>query len=370
MAELFGSSNPLLAQLVASALPKSNSKKPNKSTGVTPRTITPAIVGDDLVNANARRSKKDIFSVNYYIGDENGKAKYSTFTFALLPAIDHIVNYSASGPFRGNESVPEVKPGIPIRTAMKHRNTVIPGGTNVVQTIGIDSKHIVLVGAFVGTEKSTSGAPVGSTFFDTIYQRIGNPKEQLPDYNSYKQAMLFNKEVVEKGAPVNITIQTEGQKAEESIKVTGVIVDFRLQAVRKAKTYYAMTVLYTSQTKPNSNNASNTSTTKTTQKASSNVPASSNPTASTSKTEDLKTLPAAGVIKKESLNGGVWNENLAKKLKEVYGFSTSEVRGKGEDYVNYTFRRKDSKELDDVLHLDIEYKERNGVKDWYIIEVQ
>ena len=257
MAQLFGSDNPLIPQLVA-AVPKGTRKKPDKSTGVTSRATVnynPTIEGEKLKEVNAKRTKTDSFTVDYYVGQKEGKDVTERFIFALLPAIDNVLNYSSSSPFRGTETVPEVKPGIPIRTAMKHRNTVIPGGTNVVQTIGIDSKYIVLVGAFVGTE--TKGTP-NSTFYDTIYQRIGNPKEALPEYNSYKQAMFFNKEVVEKGAPVNITIQTAGQEAKDSIKVTGVIVDFKVQVVRESKTYYAMTVLYTEHIKKNTPAASPT----------------------------------------------------------------------------------------------------------------
>jgi hypothetical protein len=394
MAQLFGSDNPLTTQLVALALAKSNSAKPNKSTGVSSKAKTyynPAITGEELIKINARRNKKDAFTVNYYVGEKDGKEVRSTFIFALLPAIDHILNYSASGPFRGNESVPEVKPGIPIRTAMKHRNTVIPGGTNVVQTIGIDSKYIVLVGAFVGTEKSTSEAPAGSTFYDTIYQRIGNPKEQLPDYNSYKQAMLFNKEVVEKGAPVNITIQTEGQKADESIKVTGVIVDFKLQAVRESKTYYAMTVLYTDQKsqsaesitatsqKPQSTTATSQkpqSTTTTSQKPVSRVPVANNPTAST---PDLKTLPAKDVVITEGLIGAKWTTALAQKIGKVYGFwgeaDRSHITAFGYvpyRFIEYKYTRKDNKGKiiepteDNTLNLKIYFKEKNGAYDWYI----
>lgn len=352
MAQLFGSNNPLTAQLIALALPKSDSKKPNKSTGAASRVITSAIVGNDLVNANARRNKKDSFTVDYYVGEKEGQANYLKFTFALLPAIDNIVNYSASGSFRGNESVPEVKPGIPIRTAMKHRNTVIPGGTNVIQTIGIDSKYIVLVGAFVGTEKSTSGDSVGATFYDTIYQRAGNPKGPLPEYSSYKQAKFFNDEVVEKGAPVNITIQTEGQKTDDSIKVTGVIVDFKIQAVREAKTYYAMTILYTNSLRNKTNDAAATTTAPTTTAPttiapapSSNIPTSNNST----KTTKLKTLPAGEVGKQ--LIGREWNQYLARTVGEVYDF-WGEADGSHREKLSndmYTFRYKRKDKSGNVL---------------------
>lgn len=367
MAQLVGSDNPLTSQLVALAMPKSSSKKPNKSTAVvTAKTdYNPTIAGDDLIKANARRSKKDSFTVKYYVGEKNGKADYLTFNFALLPAIDNIVNYSASGPFRGNESVPEVKPGIPIRIAMKHRNTVIPGGTNVVQTIGIDSKYIVLVGAFVGTEKSTSEASVGSTYYDTIYQRAGNPKEQLPQYNSYKQAMLFNKEVVEKGAPVNIIVQTEGQVADDSIKVTGVIVDFKIQAVREAKTYYAMTVLYTDQAKANKG------------KVAESNPEKKDPTA---EQKDPKKLTSREVIKKEGLLGRVWDDALAKKIGGVYGFwgetdgshVVKRITEPGGEAVVYEYRRQDDKGFtlqppeDNIIYLSIIKGAGPEPNKWYI----
>lgn len=359
MAQLFGSNNPLTAQLIALALPKSDSKKPNKSTGAASRVITPAIVGNDLVNANARRNKKDSFTVDYYVGEKEGQANYLKFTFALLPAIDNIVNYSASGPFRGNESVPEVKPGIPIRTAMKHRNTVIPGGTNVIQTIGIDSKYIVLVGAFVGTEKSTSGDSVGATFYDTIYQRAGNPKGPLPEYSSYKQAKFFNDEVVEKGAPVNITIQTEGQKTDDSIKVTGVIVDFKIQAVREAKTYYAMTILYTNSLRNKTNDAAATTTAPTTTApaSSSKIPTSNNPT----KPKDLKRLPASEVAKE--LKDKVWDSDLVKKIEEVYGFSGeadgSHFKRITSNMWDFAYKRKDNSgnvllpEIDNIIFITV-----------------
>ena len=363
MAQLVGSDNPLTSQLVALAMPKSSSKKPNKSTAVvTAKTdYNPTIAGDDLIKANARRSKKDSFTVKYYVGEKNGKADYLTFNFALLPAIDNIVNYSASGPFRGNESVPEVKPGIPIRIAMKHRNTVIPGGTNVVQTIGIDSKYIVLVGAFVGTEKSTSEASVGSTYYDTIYQRAGNLKEQLPQYNSYKQAMLFNKEVVEKGAPVNIIVQTEGQVADDSIKVTGVIVDFKIQAVREAKTYYAMTVLYTDQAKASIANTKNSVTPP--------APASKASSSNTSKADDSTNNITAEQVKEiKGLNGRVWNDATDKYLKENYGLFRVQNEGSFDNIKNndgtYTIRRY--KSSSSFAEFVVEKKLIGG---WFIKEV-
>ena len=234
----FGTDNPTLLALVKKKeptpkVPKKTPTKPTKSIGVKGtrenRALLlaqnpPAISEKEL--ANIRKGVRVIDSFNIKYTDRQRGAR--VFNFALPPAVDNILTYSGSGSFRGNASVPDVKAGLPIRTTMKHKNIVIPGGTNVVQTIGVDSKYIVLVGAFIGSEE-----------FST------KPKTPGVSRSSYQTAKEFDERVVQQGAPISLNVTINAAGGAETIDITGVIVDFKAYAVRRAKTYYSITVLYT-----------------------------------------------------------------------------------------------------------------------------
>lgn len=220
--------------LVASKPTVKTSTKPSKSVGVKGSRINqsllkaqnPLTLTTQELSAITALKPIDTFNISYTDRESGPRV----FNFSLPPAIDNILTYSASGSFRGNASVPDVKAGLPIRTTMKHRNIVIPGGTNVVQTIGIDSKYIVLVGAFFGTEEfSTKPKQTGTKTLAT----------------SYRFAKEFDERVVQQGAPITLKITINAASGKEEIEVTGVIVDFKAYAVRQAKTYYSITVLYT-----------------------------------------------------------------------------------------------------------------------------
>ena len=234
----FGTDNPTLLALVKKKeptpkVPKKTPTKPTKSVGVKGtrenRALLlaqnpPAISEKEL--ANIRKGVRVIDSFNIKYTDRQRGAR--VFNFALPPAVDNILTYSGSGSFRGNASVPDVKAGLPIRTTMKHKNIVISGGTNVVQTIGVDSKYIVLVGAFIGSEE-----------FST------KPKTPGVSRSSYQTAKEFDERVVQQGAPISLNVTINAAGGAETIDITGVIVDFKAYAVRRAKTYYSITVLYT-----------------------------------------------------------------------------------------------------------------------------
>lgn len=172
-------------------------------------------------------SKLDTFEIFYqdvFVSDIE-KKQYKKFKFELLPAIESTVNHpGGSSVLRGATTIPDVKAGIPIRTVMKHRNINIMGGKNIIQTIGIDSKFVILVGAFIGDN----------------------------EISSYQEAKFFDEQIVQPGLRVSTTIRAHfganlalpNPKEEGKFKnLKGFISEFKLYAVRREKSYYSITLI-------------------------------------------------------------------------------------------------------------------------------
>lgn len=194
---------------------------------------------DKIINYNHR------FYIKYTYFNTNGDLLDRYFNFSLLPAIESTLQYSASGNFRGNAGVPDTRPGIPIRTSVKHRNITCPGGTTVIQTIGIESKYITLVGAFIGSEGITT-SPNSKNSLDPIYY-LGKKDDIVSSATtSYKKALLFDNEVVQQGKEVTLFIDTVDLNNKiYKLSLTGVINEFRLQTVRRFKSYYSINMIIT-----------------------------------------------------------------------------------------------------------------------------
>lgn len=195
--------------------------------------------------------KNDEFRIEY----QNTQGSSRWFTFTLLPAIDITgrggignVNVGSMG------MIPEVKPGIVIRTTMKQKNIVIPGGTPVVQTIGVDNTIMQLVGSFVGTELDTgSGSAKKQGDLSTLYYGYDSDAQQQP---STDKAEIFRNEVVYSGRPVTVVLQTEHKAPRFSkdnrpevvrvrLKHRGVVIGFKYYAQRVNRTYYTLDLLLT-----------------------------------------------------------------------------------------------------------------------------
>lgn len=180
-----------------------------------------------LTNYRNNVSTRDTFEIFYqdvFVSDIE-KKQYKEFKFELLPSIESTVNHpGGSNVLRGATTIPDVKPGIPIRTVMKHRNINIMGGKNVIQTIGIDSKFIILVGAFIGDN----------------------------NISSHQEAKFFDEQIVQPGLRVSITIRAHfgadlalpnPKKEGEFKNLKGFISEFKLYAVRREKSYYSITII-------------------------------------------------------------------------------------------------------------------------------
>lgn len=222
--------------------------RPNVRSNVRTVETFPPIIDSASIKQQRDRiinySEKFYIEYTYYNNTDNKKVtKY--FNFSLLPAIETTVQYSSSGNFRGNASVPEVRPGIPIRTAVKHKNIVCPGGTTVIQTVGIEGKFIALVGAFTGTEDSTD-KPNSPASLDSVYPN-NTKNDTVPSAtSSYLKALQFDQEVVQEGREVTVYIDTvDKEQKKYPLKIKGVINEFRFQAVRRFKTYYSISMVIT-----------------------------------------------------------------------------------------------------------------------------
>lgn len=175
-----------------------------------------------------KENLKETFTIKYfniYEATSSEKVTEKEFTFDLLPAIDPVLTYTGgSGNLRGTPSIPEIKPGIPIRTVLKHKNINILGGKNVIQTIGVETKFINLVGAFVTTKSNTA--------------------------SSYSQAKKFDEHVVQPGLEITLTLNTQAKDPKSESKLTqtnislkGIISDFKMYAIREDKTYYGISII-------------------------------------------------------------------------------------------------------------------------------
>lgn len=228
---------------IARANPRSNVRSNVRTVETFPPIIDSASIKqqrDRIINYN----EKFYIEYTYYETDNKKVTKY--FNFSLLPAIETTVQYSSSGNFRGNASVPEVRPGIPIRTAVKHKNIVCPGGTTVIQTVGIEGKFIALVGAFTGTEDAGPNRPNSTASLDSVY--LNNTKnDTVPSAtSSYLKALQFDHEVVQEGREVTVYIDTvDKEQKKYTLKIKGIINEFRFQAVRRFKTYYSISMVIT-----------------------------------------------------------------------------------------------------------------------------
>ena len=187
------------------------------------------------------------FSISYNDLENNQKKWH----FILLPAIESHLRMSSGAPVVSGQGQqpPEVKAGIMVKTTMKHKNIVVPGSSNVVQTIGIESTVIQLCGAFIGVEgNSEAGRNLGNQL---LYPPWGKQRYVIDNgaRHSWVLAREFDVEVVQPGRAVTSRITTQLSELDAgkaiTMEYTGVVVGFKIYAVRKDRTFYCLDILVT-----------------------------------------------------------------------------------------------------------------------------
>jgi hypothetical protein len=194
-------------------------------------------VAQTAASKNRDSNAEDFFKILY----TNVKGQKKSFVFALLPAID-------SNAGRGSSLVPDIKPGILIRTSVRQKNIPVPGGVPIIQTIGVDNTVLQAVGAFIGTERITNQKDSARGDLHTIYPGVQKLSEAE---SSEKKANTFMKEVVHSGRPIEFHSKSvsktnpdgKGPAVGMELKYRGVIVNFKYFAARRNRTYYSIDML-------------------------------------------------------------------------------------------------------------------------------
>jgi hypothetical protein len=205
-----------VSNLIASSSSVINSTNPsNRYSPNSTKTVetNPPNISSSLNSLNKLVARADTFSLKYT--DKNGDKKID---FTLLPAIETVLNYSSpTSKFRGGPGVPEVQPGIPIRTQMRVKNHLVPGSNYMLQNLSIDRKSIFLVGAIIPGKTSS---------------------------NTYETANFIEENIVRRGAIITVSIKVPSRNFTESVFFTGSILEFKYYCVRNNLTYYSLSILY------------------------------------------------------------------------------------------------------------------------------
>jgi enoyl reductase-like protein len=194
-------------------------------------------IAQTAATRNRDSNAEDFFKILY----TNVKGQKKSFVFALLPAIDSNIN-------KGSSQVPDVKPGILIRTSVRQKSIPVPGGVPIIQTIGVDNTVLQVVGAFIGTERITNQKDSARGDLHTIYQGVQKLSESE---SSERKANLFMKEVVHSGRPIEFHSKSVSKTTPDGkspavgmeLKYQGVIVNFKYFAARRNRTYYSIDML-------------------------------------------------------------------------------------------------------------------------------
>lgn len=157
-----------------------------------------------------------------------------TFNFSLLPAMETNLRSSHMG-----ASVPEVKPGILMRTSMNYKRFSIPGSSPVFQSLGIEQSILQIVGLFVGTEGDGVRSPDPALY--------GRFQDTLKLTSANQHAERFDREIVKAGREVTMFINSQGSDARDTLTLTYkcCIQNFRVFIVRFDRVYYAMDAVIT-----------------------------------------------------------------------------------------------------------------------------
>jgi len=182
--------------------------------------------------------RTDYFSITYY-DKYVGKAR--NFAFSLLPAIENSIRPNIPG-----QTVPGVMPGIMIHTKMRHRAVLIPGGTPVYQSIGLEAVEIRLCGLFTGNENALAPKGKSALFTDS---------PELNVVSGYDVAQFFRENIVIPGTPVELDIfasnghidvtgdsLSELEQRAGLVRITGTLLinELRTFSARASRDYYCI----------------------------------------------------------------------------------------------------------------------------------
>lgn len=208
--------------------------RPNRAAGVTlPSAIKE--IGVRATNETHTPSKgRGTFKISKLSGG-TGRQPVTTWHFALPPAVEAALQFSPGASVKGSMTVPEAKPGMLTNSSMKYKNFLIPGGTPVIQAIGIQASTIQLVGTFIGTEGNTA-VPSLNPIYPIDQNTLGYSEEN----NSASKAVKFDREIVQAMQRVYVEIQTD-----VTYKYEGVIMNFKYYMRNATRTYYVMDLLAT-----------------------------------------------------------------------------------------------------------------------------
>lgn len=204
---------------VASVLTDGNQKTlPIPEDNSEDETIIPTVSLETLV------SNIEIRGGLFSLGLPDGSPE-NTFKFSLLPAIESNIAPSVRG-----TTVPEVKPGILVRTDMNYKRHLIPGGHPAYQSLGVEQIILQLVGALIGDE-TTGGHP----------QNALSTTASLSAYRSSKRLL----DLIKRGSILRMILQSESVGPDPSINMTlkVLVSSIRLLHARSDRTYYAIDAL-------------------------------------------------------------------------------------------------------------------------------
>lgn len=209
--------------------------RPNKSAGTVPKEPPKPLLSYSQLNT--LNGAKKYFRIKA-VGDNS----QVVWNFALLPAVEAALQYGPNASTKGSITVPEVKAGMMHSTAIKYKNFIVPGGSPVVQGIGIQATTRQFVGLFIGTEGTTS-FPSLNPIYRTDNKK-GDYTETNTGYsdnnNAVTAAEKFDKEIVQAMKPVIIEI-----KSDTSISYECVIVNFKYYIRSANRVYYVIDTLST-----------------------------------------------------------------------------------------------------------------------------
>ena len=211
-----------------------------------------------VINRRLATVRGGSFAIAYY---DQTKSQRVMYTFSLLPAIETTMRTPGSS--GSSAGVPELKPGILIRTQMNHKKFPIPGAGPVYQNLGIDQQVMQIVGTVIGNEQ-TYYSPLTNKFQhlidDDAIKDSGtrdnglNKSQALYSnnrshmLNSYLSAMQLNNNLVISGKEMELLLLSQMSAPGDDIlkiRLRGFVQGIRFFIVRSDRVYYAIDFVIT-----------------------------------------------------------------------------------------------------------------------------
>ena len=200
---------------------------------------TPELMLPSNAEANALQdANAEEFRIKY--SGVDGSTKY--FAFSLLPAIESTLRGNNHG-----QTVPEVKPGILVRTKMNYKKFNVPGGHSVYQSLGVDQTILQLTGLFIGVEGEETSFPADALLYGDN-AGFGRANPEYSNVDAGRSARLFMDNVVHSGSPIEILIKSRATSSLSNnefinLEYKCLIQDFRSFFTRHDRTYYSIDAL-------------------------------------------------------------------------------------------------------------------------------